>query len=236
MSTVPGDRNGISVRNVKSRAILSAALLGLALFLALNVVLQLMPPHYSLVSQAVSDLAVGPYGWLMNIAFFLNGLSILTFLAGVFMATAPTIRPTMGLLILGVWGLASLAIAFFPPDIVDAHGYPGAAMAFQRSPTTHGKIHLVIASIVFPSMVLGLLVSSLGLAKDRRLCSLRTPGLLISGGALIGLFLIDPLGVRGFFGIMERSVFLLGLTWVVMVALRLRKSLQDSASLNKGIS
>jgi hypothetical protein len=100
-------------------------------------------------------------------------------------------------------------------------------MAFQLSPSAHRKMHLAIASISFPSMVLGLIVSSLGLGKEPRLHSLRAPALLMSGGALIGLFLIDPLGVRGLFGIMERAVFLLGLAWVVMVALRLRKPFQD---------
>jgi hypothetical protein len=209
-------------RNRWSRKMFSITILSLLFFLMLNIVLQLSPPHYSLVSQAVSDLAVGPLGWLMSTAFVLSGLSILIFVAGAFTATIRNTRSTIGFLLLGIWGMATFAIGFFPPDIVDARGYPGSAMAFRLSLSTHGKIHLILASIVFLSMTLGICVTSFGLAKEPQLRSLRVPALAISFSLLLGLFLIDPLGVRGFFGIMERSVSLLGFAWVVMIALRLR--------------
>jgi hypothetical membrane protein len=209
-------------RNRWSRKMFNITILSLLLFLILNLVLQLLPPHYSLISQAVSDLAVGPLGWLMSSALSLSGLSILIFVAATFTATTRNIRSTIGLLLLGIWGVASLAIGFFPPDIVDAHGYPGSAMAFRLSSSTHGKIHLILASIVFLSMTLGICVTSLGLAKEPQLRSLRVPALAISCSLLLALFLIDPLGVRGIFGIMERSVSLLGFAWVIMIASRLR--------------
>jgi len=49
---------------------------GIGVFVVLNIILQLSPAHYSLVSQAVSDLAVGRYGWAMDTGFFLCGASI----------------------------------------------------------------------------------------------------------------------------------------------------------------
>ena len=42
---------------------------GIALYLVLDVVAQMLPPHYSPVRQAESDLAVGPYGYVMTINF-----------------------------------------------------------------------------------------------------------------------------------------------------------------------
>jgi succinate dehydrogenase hydrophobic anchor subunit len=209
-------------RNRWSRQMFSAVILSLLLFFVLNIVLQLSPPHYNLVSQAVRDLAVGPLGWLMSSALSLIGLSILIFVAATFTATTRNIRSAIGLLLLGIWGAASLAIGFFPPDIVDAHGYPGSAMAFKLSSSTHVKIHLILASIIFLSMTLGICVTSLGLAKEPELRSLRAPALAISFSLLLSLFLIDPLGVRGIFGIIERSVSLLGFAWVIMIASRLR--------------
>jgi hypothetical membrane protein len=94
-------------RTRRARAVLAAAIAGIAVFVALNIVVQLLPPRYSLVSQAVSDLAAGPYGWLMDIAFALGGASILAFVAGAFMATSPRTRPRAGFLLLGVWGAAT---------------------------------------------------------------------------------------------------------------------------------
>ncbi len=196
---------------------------GIAVFVALNIVLQLSPPHYSVVSQAVSDLAIGSYGWAMDIAFFLGGVSILAFVAGAFLATSPKTRPLPGFLLLAVWGLASVAIAFVHPDVVDTNGYPGTLKAFDASSSLHGKLHLAIAAVVFLSMVLGLVASSVHLGREPRLRPVQRAARLIAAAALLGLLLTDPLGTRGIYGIMERGVSLLGLAWVVMVARRLRR-------------
>jgi hypothetical membrane protein len=50
----------------QQRAILAftITIVGIAVYVVLNVIAQLLPPHYSPLRQAMSDLAVGPYGWL----------------------------------------------------------------------------------------------------------------------------------------------------------------------------
>jgi hypothetical membrane protein len=207
----------------RARTVLAAAMAGIAGFLGLNIVVQLLPPHYSMVSQAVSDLAVGPYGWVMDIA--LGGASILSFVSGAFMATSPKTRPLAGFLLLGVWGAASEAIAFVHPDIVDTNGYPGTLKAFAMSPSIHGKAHLAIAAVVFLSMVLGLITSSLHLGREPRLRASQRTARLIAAASFVGLLLTDELGRHGTYGLMERSVSLLGFAWLMVVARRLR---QDS--------
>ena len=204
-------------------------MVGIAVFVALNIVLQLSPPHYSVVSQAVSDLAVGPYGWAMDIAFFVGGVSILAFVAGAFLATSRKTRSLVGFLLLGVWGLASVAIAFAHPDVEDTHGYPGTVQAFAASSSVHGKVHLAIAAVLFLSMVLGLAASSVHLGREPWLRPVQRTARLIAAAALVGLLLTDPLGTRGIYGIMERGVSLLGFAWVVMIALRLRRDQHDPA-------
>jgi hypothetical protein len=42
------------------RAFATAAMALVALYVLIDIVLQLLPPHYSVVSDAESDLAVGP--------------------------------------------------------------------------------------------------------------------------------------------------------------------------------
>jgi hypothetical membrane protein len=49
-----------------------------ALYVALDIIAQALPPHYSPISQAESDLAVRPYGYVMSINFIVRGLLSLT--------------------------------------------------------------------------------------------------------------------------------------------------------------
>lgn len=212
-------------RKRRARTVLAAAMAAIAVFVALNIVVQLLPPHYSMVSQAVSDLAAGPYGWAMDIAFALGGASILAFVAGAFMATTPKTRPLAGFLLLGVWGAATEAIAFVHPDVVDANGYPGTLKAFALSASIHGKAHLAIAAVVFVTMVLGLVTSSRHLGREPRLRASQRTARLIAAAALADLLLTDELGRHGTYGLMERGVSLLGFAWLIVVARRLR---QDS--------
>jgi hypothetical membrane protein len=214
---------GPTERRRRARAALAAPMVGVGLFVVLNVILQLSPPHYSLVSQAVSDLAIGRYGWAMDAGFFLCGGSIVAFVAGAWLTTTRGTRPRVGFLLLAVWGLATMAIAFAHPDLVDANGYPGTLKAFDASPSIHGKVHLAIAAVVFLSMLLGIAVSSVRLGREPRLRPVQRTARVIAAIAVIGLVLTDPLGTRGYYGLMERGVSLLGLAWVVIVAWQLRR-------------
>lgn len=49
-------------------------LAGAVVYVALDVVAQLLPPHYGPVRQAESDLGVGPFGWVMSVNFIVRGL------------------------------------------------------------------------------------------------------------------------------------------------------------------
>jgi hypothetical membrane protein len=230
----PVNRNALVTlagqRRRRARTVLAAAMAGITVFLALNIVVQLLPPHYSMVSQAVSDLAAGPYGWVMDIAFALGGASILAFVAGAFMATTPKSRPLAGFLLLGVWGAATETVAFVHPDVVDANGYPGTLKAFALSSSIHGKAHLAIAAVVFVCMVLGLVTSSRHLGREPRLRASQRTARLLAAGAFAGLLLTDELGRHGTYGLTERGVSLLGLAWLLVVARRLRQDPNHGAA------
>ncbi len=124
--------------------------LGVALYVVLDAVAQLLPPHYSPISQAESDLAVGPYGFVMTINFVNRGLLSLLFLV----ALARTLEATgarwaqarAGFLLLGVWGVGALLLAAFPTDV------PATPVSW------HGAIHLVVAVIAFLAGAFGCLL------------------------------------------------------------------------------
>jgi hypothetical membrane protein len=62
------------------------------LFVVVFTVAGFLRPGYSQVSQAISDLGVGPLGWLMDAGVIINGLVIIALAAGFFLATRPVMR------------------------------------------------------------------------------------------------------------------------------------------------
>jgi hypothetical membrane protein len=65
---------------IKVRKLYAAVLAGIILYLILDMVAQLLPPHYSPISQAESDLAVGQFGYIMAVNFLNRGILSLMFL------------------------------------------------------------------------------------------------------------------------------------------------------------
>ena len=80
---------------------------GVVLYVVLDIIVQLLPPHYNPITQAESDLAVGPYGYIMAINFVNRGLLSLIFLyafARTFGLDRENGRYKIGIYLLGVWG------------------------------------------------------------------------------------------------------------------------------------
>ena len=114
---------------------------GIVLYLVLDAIAQSLPPHYSPIRDAESDLAVGPYGYIMAINFLNRGILSLVFI----FAFLKTIDPSgasrkslrAGYSLLGVWAVGAILLAFFPTDV------PATPMSW------HGAIHFVVAIIAF---------------------------------------------------------------------------------------
>ena len=181
-------------------------ILGLVLYVALDVVAQLLPPYYSPVSQAESDLAVGKFGFVMTINFLNRGLFsllfILAFLRTLNLAKVARSHFRTGVYLLGVWAVGALLLAGFPTDV------PATPISW------HGAIHLVVATTAFFGGAFGALIISLRLGKNEATQKLRTPALLIAIVSVILLFvalvtLTGPLG-----GLTERLFLGSVLLWI----------------------
>lgn len=117
------------------------AIVGVILYVVLDAVAQSLPPHYSPIRDAESDLAVGPYGYIMAINFLIRGILSLAFI----FAFVKTIDLTgarrasfrTGYILMGVWAVGAILLAFFPTDV------PATPMSW------HGAIHFVVAIIAF---------------------------------------------------------------------------------------
>jgi len=189
------------------------AIIGIVLYVIIDVIAQLLPPHYNAITQAESDLAVGPYGFLMAINFVIRGLLSLALLIALTRATTKEGRSQFGLILLGIWAVGAFLLALFPTDLAG------------QKPTLHGLIHLLVAFIAFVCVALGELLFSLRFAADERWQAVRNLTVTIAFLTLIALFLLffgTFAGLNGIGGLLERLFLGLALLWILVVALHLR--------------
>lgn len=181
--------------------------LGIALYVALDIVAQLLPPHYNPITQPESDLGVGPYGWVMSLNFVVRGLIALALVMGLRRALAPRMRSEMGLALLVVWAVGDFLLAIFATDI------PPAKL------TLHGLIHLLVAILIFVAVALGELLLALPLVADPGWAALRPVLFAIALAALVALVVL-PFRVNTT-GLVERVFLGLALLWMLVVGVRL---------------
>ena len=132
------------------RAFATAAMVLVLLYLLIDVVLQFLPPHYSVLSDAESNLAVGPFGWAMNLNFLARAVMSGCVVVAV-TATAPTSRLRIaGSVLLALAGLCSAALVLFPADV-------NRAGEFGMTPrTTIGLVHVMFATSGFLAVLVAM--------------------------------------------------------------------------------
>jgi len=195
----------------RASSLLLAAIVGIVLYAALDALVQSLPPHYSPLSQAESDLAVGPYGYIMAINFINRGVLSLLFLLGLSRAVRPLPEYRRGYFLIGVWAVGSMVLAAFPTDV-------------SGTPTVHGTIHLVVAVIAFLGGVFGELALSRSFGNDQSLAHVgRYASVIAVLGfvSLAALFLGPGIAPRAFShvsGLVERVFIGLVLVWMLAVS------------------
>jgi hypothetical membrane protein len=147
------------VKKSSSAKLFWIVILGIVLYVVLDVIAQLLPPHYSPISQAESDLAVGKFGLIMTINFINRGLLsllfIFAFLQTMDYAGVARSQFRAGTYLLGAWAVGALLLAIFPTDV------PATPLSW------HGAIHLVVAIIAFIGGAFGALAISQKLGQNR---------------------------------------------------------------------
>jgi hypothetical membrane protein len=197
----------------RARLLARLTLSGIVLYVVLDVVAQALPPHYSPISQAESDLAVGPYGFVMTINFLLRGLLSLAAVQAMRDGLPASARSRVGEALLAIWAVGALILAVSPTDLPGHHA------------TLHGFIHLVVAAIAFIAAAVGVLLLSLRLGADPRLRAIAPAMLVIAIAAIVLLLVVGlRIGAAHFFGLTERMFLASILVWLAEVAARLQSA------------
>lgn len=204
----------------RSRLYSRLVIIGCIVYVILDIIVQMLPPHYSPIRQAESDLAVGPYGFIMNINFMIRGLlsCLMVFaLSGIF---PKSVASRVGLVFLALWSICSFLLAFFNTDILDDP-------KVMPTHTWHGELHLLLALIAFIAAAVGELILSLCLPQVDILKTLKGVALTLSILVILALLAMAKMHYRG--GLAERIFLLFTLLWLFILAARIgRRPTQSS--------
>ena len=191
----------------------------IVLYIVLDAVAQVLPPHYSPISQAESLLAVGPYGYIMTVNFLNRGAFSLLFVYAIVQVLSMSGENwrnyKFGLYAIVIWGVGTLLLA----------GFPATGRTIW--------IHAIIAIIIFVAAPLGELSISLKLGQTKVLAGAKKTALVIAGLAV--LFMIFYWGVVPFVhplksdysGLFERLLIGSIIAWMGIVSTYASRHLEN---------
>ena len=168
-------------------------------------------PGYDHLKNFVSELgAVGaPGAAIMNYAGFLPyGVLMTAFAVALNRGIRPAVGGWLGPIVLGIYGLAYVAVAMAPCD-------PGCQSA---APSLHHRMHLLLGDLIILTAVLGPFTLYPRMVNDRAWRSLFAVTLVLPAASWVVLEL-SGVGMSG--PLRQRLWLLLLFVWIELVALRL---------------
>jgi hypothetical protein len=183
-------------------ALAAAAAVFAALCVVCLVVLHLSPTGYSAVRNTVSDYGVGTYAGWYRAQAACAGASAVCLATALAQGVDPVPRRVVTLLV--VFGVARVAIGFFPTDLT------GSA---EHSRT--GGIHLLLAATAFIS------ISWAAVALGRYEHGAPWLGWVMTVTAAGTFVALRQAWLRSSVGLIERGFYAAFLAWLFLVSLRL---------------
>jgi hypothetical membrane protein len=192
------------------RAFATAAMVLVLFYVTVDAVLQLLPPHYSVLTDAESDLAVGQFGWAMNLNFLARAVMSGCLVVAISVTAPASRRRRAGSALLALAGLCSAALVFFPTDV----NRPGE---FGMTPRTSlGFVHVVFATSGFLAVLVAMALLTWWVGRTRSIMVFFVVALvgLVSLGLSLAL-------LPQIVGLTERICLLGILGWAFAVGARL---------------
>ncbi len=195
-------------------ALASAGIVGPLIFATLALVLSLLRPEHSLISDPISALAAGPYGWVQDVNFLHFGLLMIAYAIGLHLGMSPMRMGTVITAFLVLSGFGLIWAGLFPAT--------SSSGAFQdRALHTPGFI------MTFFGAGVGLILMSRRMARDPSWQSLATYAkatgiatlLLLLSGALFVRPSTAPL--HPWWGLFQWVLLAIWLPCTVILAFRL---------------
>jgi len=201
---------GLRVRWPSAATLAWSALAGVVVYVAIDVLLAFLRPHYSLLYNAESDYGNGPWFWVMDVNFLLRCALSLAAAGALARSAGPGTRIGGGVTLLAIWAACSGLLAFFTDNLEGQHVHGT------------GAAHLLLAFVAFVCVAVATIVTSVQLRTDP---GWRPAwGLLLAvsiAGAVAFLLLGSAAGHKHAPGGLYERIFLgVELLWIALAAAR----------------
>jgi hypothetical membrane protein len=197
----------------RARPLARLALAGVAVYVAVDVLLAFLRPGYSLLYNAESDYGRGPWYWVMDLNFLLRCALSLAIVGALSQVLRPDGRTRGGLALVVTWAICSGLLAFFADDIegTPQHG--------------SGIVHLVLAFIAFTAIAIGAILISASLMSDPAWRPAAPVLLAISAAGALAYLLLGTAHQHQHApgGLYERIFLGLELLWIAIAAIALSR-------------
>jgi hypothetical protein len=187
-------------------------------FLATVVVLHVINPGLDPVDHQISEYALGPWGWLLTVAFLVVGAGIVALGVALRRSLTPGPRVWAAWLIAAT-GVFFVGVAVFPTDAQLADG--------TTANTFSGQMHTLASTVGPVFLVVGGFVLRGVFARDPRWHPLAgvtgwfavamTLWYLISGTVVVAF------GPGSYTGVVQRLFWLVLLGWLALIGAQLRR-------------
>jgi hypothetical membrane protein len=180
------------------------------MLVVIDVIIALVGPKYDFLTQSISDLGLGPAGWLQSIVFFIFGITTISLASELYNELRGSSESRTGLIMMMFLGFGFVCLGLFRSDSVGA----------TRS--LHGIVHHFAAMAeggLFP-------VSCFFYANIfRTKTSWRNLyGYSVFAGIMGCFFVVVWLIFeKNWFGLSERLIIINGLVWFEIIAIHLRR-------------
>ena len=196
-----------------------AGALGTVLFTLSFTINGALRPDYNPSQRYISELAIGPLGWIQILSFLVLGICIILFSLGV-KAAFPTGKASRAAPVLFmIIGICYILSGVFVTD-------PYAM--FDNQQTLHGIIHGIVGAVVFSLSAAAFFVLWRRFRVDTAWKSLSVYS-LVSGIAMVVLIVLMKVGQlkAGFFheyaGVVQRCCLMLSYMLVFLISVRMSK-------------
>ena len=195
-----------------------SGMLGTALFVCSFTINGLLRSDYNPMQRYISELSIGPQGWIQIGSFMFLGMSIMLFSLGIksaFPAENASRTATVLFMIIGISYFLS------GPFITDPQAM------FDNQQTVHGIIHGVLGAIVFTLSAVSCFVLWRRFRVDKNWASLSAFS-LIAGIAMSILIVLMKIGqlqtglLHDWAGAIQRCCLLISYVWIFIVSFKMK--------------
>jgi predicted transporter len=198
-----------------------AGMLGPALFTLSFTINGSFRPDYNPFQMYVSELSIGPQGWIQIVSFMFLGISIMLFIPGL-KASFPIGRASRSAPVL----FAIIAVCYFlsGPFVTDPMSM------FDNQQTLHGTLHGIFGAIVFSLSAVCCFVLWRRFHTDERWKPLATLT-FIAGIAMVVLILLMKIGqtqtslLSNWEGVIQRCCLIIFYGWIFAISLKIKSML-----------